>query len=464
MSATATVHSGDSGPLTKVSPVMPMRSLRARLASGAIWSLIGTLLSRGATLVASIFVARMIGKDQFGKLGIIQNTASMIQVFAGFGLGLTASKYVAGLKNTDPARAGRVVTLSAMVAWALGSAGMLALAIGAPWIAKNTLSAPSLTGELRISSLLVLLGAVNGAQVGALAGFEAFRPLAFVNTVAGLCSFPFMLIGSRTGGLHGAVWALVATMALNAILNNFVLRRAAAAAGVSLGISGALRESAILWKFSLPAVLSGLMVVPVNWLCGAVLVNQPNGYSEMGIYSAANQWRNAILMVPALLASVTVALLASMHAEHDTRRFRKLLGYEILINAFCTIAIGSAVLLVSKRIMSSYGPSFRAGTAVLLPLVLSAVFHACNATVGNAIASTGRMWHGFALNALWAITTLGLAVYLIPLYGALGLAWSSAGAYGMHTIWQLCYVLRITAHPTRSHAIDNMAPTPERPI
>ncbi len=55
----------------------------------------------------------MLGKEEFGKLGIVQSTVGMFQVFAGFGLGLTATKYVAEFRDSDPAKTGRIIGLSA---------------------------------------------------------------------------------------------------------------------------------------------------------------------------------------------------------------------------------------------------------------------------------------------------------------------------------------------------------------
>src|SRR5216683_7526188 len=75
-----------------------------RLARGAFWSLVGTVLSRGLGLAAGIFVARTLGKEGFGQFGIIRGTVEMFGIFAGFGLGLTATKYVAELRQTDRQR------------------------------------------------------------------------------------------------------------------------------------------------------------------------------------------------------------------------------------------------------------------------------------------------------------------------------------------------------------------------
>src|SRR5271157_1570211 len=73
-----------------------------RLARGAFWSIIGSLISRGLGMVAGILVARLLGKHDYGQLGMVQSTTGMFGIFAGFGMGLTANKHVAEFRRQDP--------------------------------------------------------------------------------------------------------------------------------------------------------------------------------------------------------------------------------------------------------------------------------------------------------------------------------------------------------------------------
>jgi len=98
-----------------------------RLAKGALWSLAGSLISRGLGLVSAILVGRMLGKQEYGELGIIQNTIGMFGTLAGFGMGLTANKYVAEFKRPEPARAGRIIALASATAWI--SSGIMAVVL-----------------------------------------------------------------------------------------------------------------------------------------------------------------------------------------------------------------------------------------------------------------------------------------------------------------------------------------------
>ena len=71
------------------------KSLAIRFVSGAYWSLVGAVISRGVTLIATVLAARTLGAEGFGEIGMIQNTQGLFGVLAGAGLGLAATKFVA---------------------------------------------------------------------------------------------------------------------------------------------------------------------------------------------------------------------------------------------------------------------------------------------------------------------------------------------------------------------------------
>jgi O-antigen/teichoic acid export membrane protein len=278
--------------------VLPPGSLRARFSQGVFWSLTGAVISRGLTLMASIACARLLGKAGFGELGIIQSTVGTFGTFAGLGLGLTATKYVAEFRERDASKAGRILALSGVAATVSGVLMALLLIVLAPYLATHTLGAPNLARPLAVGAGLVFLGALNGAQTGSLAGFEAFQSIAKVNIGAGLSSFPLIVVGVWRWGLIGVVWGMVAALGLNWVLNNYVLRRECARAGVSYDFASCQKEWLVLCQFSLPALLASIVVGPALWICNTLLVGHPNGYAQLGLYTAADRWRLLILFVP----------------------------------------------------------------------------------------------------------------------------------------------------------------------
>jgi len=419
--------------LRKYTAKIEASPLGYRLAKGAFWSLTGALISRGLGLISSIWVARMLGKEGFGELGIIQNTVGMFGTFAGFGMGLTATKYIAEFKIKDPDKAGRIMSLSGLVAIITGGIISIALVVFAPWLAKNTLAAPHLSRYIQISAGLLFLSALNGSQTGALAGFEAFKTIAQVNLWSGITAFPLMVGGVYIAGLEGAVWGLVASTGINWLLNHIALRIEARKAKIPFSYQGCMQEWKVVWTFSLPSVLTGAMVGPVNWACSAMLVKQPNGYAEMGVYSAANQWQIAISFIPCMISVIVLPILSNLYGVDDRTKYNKVLGLNIIFNASVALIVALPIVGLSAFIMKSYGTEFQEGQRVLILLSAVSVITTTLSVIGQSIASMGKMWHGFILNGIWAVTLVGSAWFMTKA-GAMGLSLAFFIAYSVHLI------------------------------
>jgi len=116
---------------------------------------------------------------------------------------------------------------------------------------------------------------------------------------------------------------LIASALVGIVLSSRALSQEYAAAGLKAGLRGAWTERRILWNFSFPAVISGSMVTPITWAANAILVNQPNGYAELGLFNAANQFRMIVILIPNVLAIVTVPLLSEIYSQKDREYFAR---------------------------------------------------------------------------------------------------------------------------------------------
>ena len=133
-------------------------SLKAQeVLSGSLWSLLGAIVSKGLIFVAWVLVARILGSDGYGQFGIIRSTVLMFTTFAGFNLGITASKYVAELKLNNKERTGRILGLTLSFGLITGAVVSVVFYLAAPWLALNTLHAPQITSELQIGALILFL-------------------------------------------------------------------------------------------------------------------------------------------------------------------------------------------------------------------------------------------------------------------------------------------------------------------
>ena len=395
----------------------------ARLAKGVFWSMAGSIISRGLMLCAMVLVARMLGQTGFGELGMIQSTVGMFGVFAGFGLALTATKHVAEFRDSDPDRVGRILGLSSVFAMLTGGSMALGLFFLAPWLAERTIDAPQLASSLRIGALILFINALNGAQTGALSGFEAFKAIARVNLFVGLVSFPVLVSGAYFGGLTGAIWALAINLGINWLLNHLALRREARRYDVPLTTKNASREIPLLWTFSLPLVVSGAIVGPVKWAGNAILVNESNGYAELGLYVAVGYFLQAVMFLTSNIARVYVPILSSSYSKDPLEKFRSNLKRMLLMNGTLLAVTSTVFLLLSPFVMSLYGDEYGFKFPLVVFLTLATAVSALGGYLFSGLVAMNLQWYGLVGNGIWAILYLSIFSRLSH-YGATGMALS----------------------------------------
>lgn len=416
----------------------PKKSLRRRLLLGSFWSLISSIFPIGLGFVGSIITSRLLGKTGFGEFGMIRSTIELFVVYAGFGLGLTSTKYVAELRDLNKDRAGNIIGMSSLVALFTSGTLTIGLFFFAPFILSNFLNAPHLVYELRVACLFLFVGGLNNAQNGILAGFEAFKDIAKVSIYSGIISFFLSVGGVFFYGLIGAVWALALTRGVQWLLNHLALRRVMFRERIKASYKNIKSEFAVLWKFSLPAVIASSLTGLVGWTANAMLVNQPNGYSEMGIFTAANQWRTYLLLLPAIIGQVILPILSERVAKNDVFGIKKTLIASIITNLLLTLPVGLLLIIFRKYIMSFYGTDFISGTETLTFIILFTILLSAMTPIAQIITANGKMWLGFFMNCVWGVVLLVSFSFLKP-YGAFGLAISFLIANCVHAIWTYKY-------------------------
>jgi len=421
---------------------LPHGSLRRRLVRGTFWSTVGTLVAQGLGLVASVLVVRMLGREPFGEFSMIRSTVMMFGVFAGLSLGMTTTKYVAEYRQADRDRAGRVIGMSATVSFCSASVIALVLLVFAPYLAARTMNAPHLVPELRIGCLTLLFEALNGVQLGTLAGFESFRTIAWTSFLRGILNFPLMIVGVYYGGLRGAVWALAASAAAGWVINHVALRSLVRRENVHVAFRNVRSELPILWHFALPALISGAMVVPVVWAANAIVANTEHGYDSLGVFNAANQWQLPITLLASQIGAILLPMLSSFSLDVKGRAKE-----EVIQNATCfalmLVVLPTVAFLscFSGTVIAFYGRNlveYPGARAVLLAVLFVGGLKAFGTIAGSAIASRGAMWSAFAINSSWAALLL-ILVYSWTSFGPEGLANAFSAAYGMLTVLGLVY-------------------------
>lgn len=329
-------------------------SILRRLIRGGAWTALSTIVMSILGILTTIFIARMLGKEDFGRYGLVSSTVITFGGIAGGSMAVTSTKFLAQYRNIDPVRAGRLTGLCWLVSAGAGILMAAGMFFCAQWIAA-TIGDESLALLLKVVAPAILFSAVIGAQKGMLGGFEQFQALAMINMTVMLCNMPLMLAGTWWFGLEGAMAAIVVVNILNLCINSFHLRRSFARSPVDFTFRGVWLERKVLVSFSLPHLMGTLLNAPVVWLSTVFLARQVGGMEQMGLFTAATRWKQVLLFLPNVIAQPSVPIISERLGAGDYRRVAQLVFATCggLLVVCGVLWLGFA--LFSRPIMLSFG-------------------------------------------------------------------------------------------------------------
>jgi len=405
-------------------------NLRQRLFRGTLWLTIGSFGTKALSLASSVVLARVLGRTGLGEFGAVYSTLFMFEAVASFGMNGTAARHVARWRTTQPRRAAMMVGFTCRIAAVTGLVLAAMMTWLAPWISSALLSAPHICPYIRIGSLVLVFMALDAAQTGSLMGFEATRAIAVVGIGNGIVYPVVMVSAALLDGVRGAVWGAAVCAGLKYCLNRYYLRQELA--GLAQGTEDervAHYDWPVLWKFSVPTVMAGLLVAPVAWACNAWLVRQPGGYAALGVLGVAASWMQIVTFLPSNIGTLAMPVLSNLLGDNDRSGFRQALLYKVMTAATAAVVTALPIALLANQVLRLYGQEYADGAPVLMLSCAVAVMTSILAPLGAPITSAGMMWVSFALNAIWAAVCLGGAFLLIPAQGAMGLLKAQLVAY-----------------------------------
>lgn len=375
----------------------------------SFWALIGSALGQGMSLCAGILIARFLGKDIYGEYGMIKSTLLNIAIFSTFGLGYTATKFIAESKNENKWRIRQITFGSINITIVTSTLFALLLFIFSKQVASY-LNAEYLSLSLRIFAVNIVFNALSTVQVGILAGFNEFKSIAKIKVVVGVVTFVLSVVLTYYWGIEGALSALLIATLTNCILNNIIVRKKLRSYPYLEQQSSNIVKQLLL--FSLPITLQEGVYSITSWLYILLLIKLSN-YGEVGLYSAAQQWSAIILFIPGVLQNVALSHLSETNENQE--QHKKIFNTIITVNFASSLISCIIVFALSGIISSFYGNSFARLPIILNISVFTTIFMAMQSVYTQSYMSINKTWTHFYLSAFFNILKLVLAFLLIKI-------------------------------------------------
>lgn len=408
-----------------------------RFVNGTFWSLLAGIIYNGTMLIVGIILSHILGKYYYGQYGMIRSTINMFIVFSSFALGTTATKYVAEYRLTNKLKAEKIINLSIVAAIILAIIVFITCLFSAKYIAINTLNSKELISSIYIGSFMILFLTLSGVINGILIGFEKFFLIFKQNLIAAV----FLLIFSTLCGyffkVNGALIGLLIYLFISVLIGIFYLRQIFREYNLKFYLTNLKQELNILWKFSLPSSLGGIVVTPVLWVANTILVNSQAGYSAMAGLDIIRQWYSVALFIPTITSRVVLPMLSNLNNSEGTK-YNKILLYSFIVNVGTATIVAILLYVVSNIILSFYGNSFLEFKLAFCLMMIVAIIFVANSIVGQIILSKNYAWYGFVFNLIWAIVFIICNIIFVQKnnMGVIGVVYSYLISYFIHTIIQ----------------------------
>lgn len=252
--------------------ISDLDSLKAKMLRGGAWSLIGQFSSIFVTLITNICLARILGPDEFGLMGIILFFISIANIITESGLSGALIRKTNSTENDYSTVFVFNIVLSII--------GVVIISIISPYI-SIFYNFPQLQKPLIVSSLVLLLRASTFTQnTKLIANLEYKKYTAYDITSCIIGSSISIILAYRGAG----VWALVFLYIIRYTIHLILLYSFEGIPSISFNKSSFLN----LYKFGLFTTLSSVLNVGFSNIYQLVL-GKIDSLSETGFYYQAQR-------------------------------------------------------------------------------------------------------------------------------------------------------------------------------
>ncbi|MEN9919107.1 MAG: hypothetical protein RL662_1543 [Bacteroidota bacterium] len=375
-----------------------------------------------------IFLARELTVEEYGEYGILKSTIDSFLVFATAGLSITATRFITDPKYTK--YIGDILGLIFGLVFFTGFFVALSISFFSDFISSTFLHKENLSLGLKIASITLLFTAYNAIQQGTLLGFKDFRGQTLVNIVHGLTFFCFVVVSSKIGKVDGAILGGLLGMAITVVYSSYRVKKITNKSEIQIKIRTThLKE---ILSFSIPAVASSLIVVPMMWVLNVILVNQDDGYLQLGIY-------NAVYIIPSIITLMNNIIGNSMlpfFLEKDKKdNYKRKLQLNYLANWLIAIFICFVIVGFQEFISFILGANYPLEKikSILILSLSSSILIALRQGIARNLILKNKMWLSVYSMLQYSATTLFVFYFILKGRGAEGLSLSIFIGYVSNT-------------------------------
>ncbi len=409
---------------------------------------LGRLFAWGSRFVIAIFLARLLGAEEYGLLSLALATATIVSSFAILGLDAALVRFTAVFVGR-----GDLSSLYGTLQLAIGAPAIVGLVLGvgvfalADPIALLVFDEAGLAPVLRVSALLVPVLVTNAVLAATLQGLRHIQYAVVAEQFSQqILRFGF-LVAFLVIGLT-AFWSMLAStlaaIGVTLILAYYALRLLPP----RMTESKPHRQPRMILSFSIPVWMSNV-VTTLGHTVQITLLGALSTSAAVGIFAIAGNVTMLGTMFHTAVVSSSMPLFARLQDLKDRVAIEHLYRTTSKWTLAANLPLFAFLVLFPSQILAVFGSEFREGSAALSIMAWGGLMNAATGTSGVLLDMSGHTRLKLLNSTVAVGSGIGLSLVLIPPLGIVGAAVASAAPLIIVNLMRLIEVavlLRVTPY------------------
>jgi len=385
------------------------------------WAALGTFCDRGATMLAMMIYARLLGKVEYGLLLMAMSTVNLIGNSFTSGPCTVLIREVARCRDTSPEQVPMLFKLS--LTWFGGMGLFVTVAI----LACGEEMTRAMTGDTRLALPLMVmtpivgLTAVGNSFSGTLQGLEQFPSVSLAFIIRGAMYILSAVLLTWTFGLAGAATASCVASLAFAVVTLLALQRIAPTYGWTGGPAGK-SNTRRLAAMSVPLMMMTIAQMFAELGSQAILARGGQHWPDIADLGVARQLAMVLPMLSSAIAVAAIPALSAVHSGHTGMSQRAMTATYLRTVWLSQIPVavlmfGTAPLLLAVL----YGPQLVSASSITRQMMVAGVLFSMTWTAGPILTSRGRLWTLCIVYMIRSAMILALTILLVPAMGVTGI-------------------------------------------
>ena len=413
-------------------------TIRKLFKKGFFSIFIGQFLTKFVTFFGSIFVVRLLTKEEYGYLGIYENTYSYLSILGGFGLAYALIRYVILGKNRQEKYSifHFAVKTSILINLLIVAVSLVTILLrfGGDFTTEYRILLPLLVLSLPFQNLY------NEMCVNERAMFSPSR-FAVITLVGSSALILGRILGAKMFNVYGVVFSQLIVYCILGTASLLVERRKYYSGLQYHRLPNTVKRE--VFRYSVQYMIT-------NSFWTIIMLNSVFLLRRFQISAESIADYKVAYVFPANISILSTCLgliVAPYFTRHETERdwVKNYLSKTFLASLFLVGAAAGVVFLFAKQIIQIvYGEKYLNVISLMRWLTIGAFINSgIRYPLANALAAMGKIKYNMIASAGGIVFQILINVLLIPSFGVYGTAIANISIYSAMSLMlmSVCYRL-----------------------